>query len=667
MAITKVPMTRPSYEKGNNRQIRMVVLHATAGKYAGDYNWLKQGGGVVGGKDNPVSIHYYIDKKGNVTQMVDDADIAWQAGVSQWTVDGKAVSGCNPISVGLELENLNTGRDPYPQAQYDATLALTKQLVAKYNIPRNQLVRHLDISPGRKTDPAGFPWAKFVSEVYAPVATPVAGETPTPAPLPADQQLRLFLIDLAYRAAASSAPPGWPLLKATVSRTTGMPIAILSTASTQGDSDSESDPTRPLVLAGQPALLVEAYGRDLYYAPADAPSNVQRLSETPAGTLRDALLAALFKQVDPAQGFHSDWAFHQAFIASPAAVGVPLGPNHKVAGQTTSGQQYVCQHFAVDTLCSPVNQWSKVIKLSDLTRDMYSGDPHTAEEKELRALLLNDLYQVRTGRAFDGTALFCRYAIMNNLGAPTAAAEVQTLEGRKLVAMPYALDVLYCRIPADGRWEGIAVGVLDAADEAGLAKLTSMLTVASLEQDAAQGPGVLGIELTADEVLPEQTYSGGVLGETSAAPHITDLTVFGSAASEARGDATIQMLVVFPSAGKANVDLAAMGQPDAATTYHYYVGTDGAITKLVDEELAARAATGARWGNETNVNGIAVAVGVEGAALGEIAADSPQATSVRWLMADIASRYSLRRDQIIQSADLVTRMGGAWDSLLPAE
>src|SRR5262249_44838141 len=155
---------------------------------------------------------------------VDDANIAWQAGLSKWVVDGRQVSGCNPISIGIELENRNTGRDPYPEPQYAATLELTRALVTKYNIPRHQLVRHLDISPGRKTDPPGFPWARFVADVYGggappPPSTPAA-PVPPPEPISADAQLRAFLIDLAYRAAAAGAPPGWPLLKETVSRST---------------------------------------------------------------------------------------------------------------------------------------------------------------------------------------------------------------------------------------------------------------------------------------------------------------------------------------------------------------------------------------------------------------------------------------------------------------
>src|SRR5918911_3924211 len=178
MEIKQVGITTNHFQPGDASRIRMVVMHATAARGPGDYNYLRQGGSP----DRPVSIHYYIDKAGNISQMVDDKDIAWQAGASTWKVDGNLVSpSCNPISVGIELENLNTGRDPYPPAQYSAALELVRFLVSKYAIPRNQLVRHLDIAPRRKTDPAGFPWERFVAEVYsAPPPAPAAAPPPAP-------------------------------------------------------------------------------------------------------------------------------------------------------------------------------------------------------------------------------------------------------------------------------------------------------------------------------------------------------------------------------------------------------------------------------------------------------------------------------------------------------
>lgn len=185
------------------------LYDATAARGPGDYNYLRRGGEP----SRRVSVHYYISKAGVVSQMVEDKDVAWQAGASTWTVDGKRVApSCNPISVGIELENLNNGRDPYPPAQYTAALELVRYLVSKYNIPRRQVVRHLDIAPKRKTDPAGFPWSALCPRCLAPArrltpppAEPAAVPAPAPQPIAASQQLRKFLVDLAYH--AQPAPP----------------------------------------------------------------------------------------------------------------------------------------------------------------------------------------------------------------------------------------------------------------------------------------------------------------------------------------------------------------------------------------------------------------------------------------------------------------------------
>lgn len=177
LSIVRTSMTRPHYSAGRPGAVRMIVLHATAGSYPGDYGWLKNGGGIVNGKLVKVSIHYYIDKRGRVTQFVDDKDTAYHCGKSTWLVDGRKIDyeiGCNPVAVGIELENSNTGHDPYPNVQYQSALILTRALVKRHNVPVSQLVRHLDIAPQRKTDPAGFPWSAFVAEVYSVPSPTVA-------------------------------------------------------------------------------------------------------------------------------------------------------------------------------------------------------------------------------------------------------------------------------------------------------------------------------------------------------------------------------------------------------------------------------------------------------------------------------------------------------------
>jgi len=510
--IRQVGMTGRSFKAvGPQRPVRMVVVHSTAARGPGDFNYLRRGGSP----DRPVSVHYYIAKDGTISQMVADTDEAWHAGQSTWKVDGKLVSpSCNPISVGIELENLNNGKDPYPEAQYQAVLWLTKQLVTKYNIPRSQVVRHLDIAPQRKTDPRGFPWERFMAELFAPDSAPPAPQPapslppapqPPPQPLPASQQLRKLLVDLAYRAAGSSHPAGWPLLKQAVTRATGMPIWSITPPPT-GDGVGEDDDQRAVNVAGV-MTIVEAYGRDLFFALQDKPEEVKQLSAEGPGPFRDALLGLLFQTADPQHGFRPNTAFHQLFLQRPTEIGVPLGPDKAIS---VGGKTYSLQHFAVDTL---IWDGGRVIRLSELTRDMYGADPHTPEEKALRDAVLNDLYQTFTGRAFDRTALFCRYAIQHGVGAPRGKAELQVLEGQRLVAMPYALDVLYCRIPNDGNWKDVVVGSIPgllAGGDEGMARLTTLLK----EGDVDEPPPVLGgAPESAEDVLPGVVYEGGLLGE----------------------------------------------------------------------------------------------------------------------------------------------------------
>jgi N-acetyl-anhydromuramyl-L-alanine amidase AmpD len=622
MQINKVGLIGNHFQPGGAGRVRMVVMHATAARGPGDYNYLRRGGS----DDRPVSIHYYIDKAGNISQMVDDKDIAWQAGASTWKVDGNFISpSCNPISIGIELENLNTGRDPYPAAQYAAALELVRYLVSKYTIPRNQLVRHLDIAPKRKTDPAGFPWERFVSEVYGagPAPTPPPAQppvaAPTPQPIQPTQQLRRLLVDLAYRAAGGGRPFGWPLLKEAVSKSTGMPIAVI-TPPPSGDGQGEDEQQRATAVAGQ-LLILEAYGRDLFYAAPDNLDQVQKLSATPPGPLRDGLLQLLFQSVDPAKGFRPDQAFHQFYLNHMTEIGVPVGPDHVLPGGQIS-----CQHYALDTLI-----WTgKVTRLSELTRDMYNGDPHTPQERDLRMQVLNDLYNARTGRNFDVNALFCKYAINHGMGVPMGKAEIQILGGNRLVAMPYALDVLYCQIPADGDWTKIVINEAPAVlgdEDQQPAQLSVLLAQGDVDADA---PMVLGDEEDAAEALPKQVFRGGLLGVEADVPAITDITQ--SIGGGAERGAPIRQVVVVAAAGPTSADLAAAAQP-GGQRYHYYVSTGGDVWRLVDEAQAAGAAD-------------VITIGLEpsGSAMPD-----EQAGALTWLVNDLKSRYGLSDAQVTRS------------------
>ena len=139
----------PNHEP-RTRPIALVVLHATAGSLAGSLAWLCT-------PASKVSTHYLIAKSGHVYQLVSDDAVAWHAGRAVWHGE----TAINDISLGVELENANDGRDPYPAAQVAALTTLVRALFARYG--PLALARHLDVARpvGRKSDPAGFPWESW--------------------------------------------------------------------------------------------------------------------------------------------------------------------------------------------------------------------------------------------------------------------------------------------------------------------------------------------------------------------------------------------------------------------------------------------------------------------------------------------------------------------------
>lgn len=109
--------------------------------------------------ESKVSAHYLIDKLGGIYHLVHEQNLAWHAGESQW--EGKP--NVNAFSVGIELENANDGKDPYPTAQLEACVGLVSAICQDHGINAGGVTSHADIAlpAGRKTDPLSFPWSDF--------------------------------------------------------------------------------------------------------------------------------------------------------------------------------------------------------------------------------------------------------------------------------------------------------------------------------------------------------------------------------------------------------------------------------------------------------------------------------------------------------------------------
>lgn len=130
--------------RARRSKVTTIVLHATGGESAtGAISWLRKIG---------LSYHYVIAKDGTVYKAVPYGREAFHAGKSVGP-DGPNV---NRYSIGISFANRNDGKDPYTKEQIEAARELIKDLADA--LPDVVwLTAHYAISPGRKSDPRGFP------------------------------------------------------------------------------------------------------------------------------------------------------------------------------------------------------------------------------------------------------------------------------------------------------------------------------------------------------------------------------------------------------------------------------------------------------------------------------------------------------------------------------
>ena len=109
-----------------------------------------------------VSCHYVVAEDGTITQLVQETDRAWHAGVSSWHGEGDI----NSRSVGIEIANLghDHGYPDFPDVQIDSVIALACDICARHGIRPERILAHSDVAPARKRDPGEkFPWGRLAS------------------------------------------------------------------------------------------------------------------------------------------------------------------------------------------------------------------------------------------------------------------------------------------------------------------------------------------------------------------------------------------------------------------------------------------------------------------------------------------------------------------------
>ena len=133
------------------RQPGILLLHYTGMKDAGKVvDWLCD-------ERSKVSCHYFVDVDGRITQMVDEDMRAWHAGQSSW----KGEHDINSCSIGIEIQNEGHahGYPDFPDAQMDAVIALSRDIISRWSIRPEHVLAHSDVAPHRKIDPGEkFDW-----------------------------------------------------------------------------------------------------------------------------------------------------------------------------------------------------------------------------------------------------------------------------------------------------------------------------------------------------------------------------------------------------------------------------------------------------------------------------------------------------------------------------
>ena len=108
-------------------------------------------------KNSKVSCHYFIKRNGLVILMVPDIYEAWHAGKSNWKKDNLL----NSKSIGIEISNKGHqfGYQNFTKKQIKSLVKLSKFLIKKYILKKENILGHSDIAVERKKDPGEkFPW-----------------------------------------------------------------------------------------------------------------------------------------------------------------------------------------------------------------------------------------------------------------------------------------------------------------------------------------------------------------------------------------------------------------------------------------------------------------------------------------------------------------------------
>lgn len=169
MNINKNLTTTNYTEKNDVSRIKYIVVHYTGNNgdtAEANTNYFKD-------EYRSASAHYFVDET-EIWQCVEDGDVAWHCGGPlQGDTHHTYHKICtNNNSIGIELcsRKDNNGNYYFEEDTIANAIVLIKELMSKYNIPIDNVIRHLDVTG--KVCPAPFyddnVWQQFKSKITIP-------------------------------------------------------------------------------------------------------------------------------------------------------------------------------------------------------------------------------------------------------------------------------------------------------------------------------------------------------------------------------------------------------------------------------------------------------------------------------------------------------------------
>lgn len=136
----KEKLSTKNKSKWVNKKEFIIVHHTGTGE--GTIKWVLNG---FTWRDEK-SCHYVVDTNWDVYKIGEDDDILWHCGESSWG----EYKWMNSYSIGIEV--IGPLKNGFTFEQRSTVKTLVRTIMDKYNIPKQNVLRHAHIAPKRKVD-----------------------------------------------------------------------------------------------------------------------------------------------------------------------------------------------------------------------------------------------------------------------------------------------------------------------------------------------------------------------------------------------------------------------------------------------------------------------------------------------------------------------------------